>query len=104
LYIGGPIRRTFLTPSDDFSISASDTAGRMRVTWNRNAPAVEQADSGRLDVVDGNQIASYSVDRAVLQAGTLDYLRHAPDLLVTLTLLRDGKPVHVAMIRSIGAR
>jgi len=103
VYYAGPIvAPSFRAPADDLSISASDSEGRMRVTWDRKSPLIENADSARLDVVDGVNQASYPVERSVLQAGSLEYIRHAPDLLLTLTLFHQGSPIHRGIIRSVG--
>lgn len=89
-------------PNEDLAFSASDSKGRMRVNWNRNSPLIEGAESGRLDVVDGTNVASYPVDASVLRAGTLEYIRHSADVLLTLNMLRNGQVMHREMIRSIG--
>src|SRR5947209_7407155 len=52
VYYAGPLVAPALRSADDLAISASDSQGRMRVTWNRNSPLIESADSARLDVVD----------------------------------------------------
>lgn len=100
---GAPLVESAVKPVDDMAFSASDTNGRMRVTWNRNSTLVDTADSARLDVVDGANSATYPVEVGVLRSGTLEYLRHSDDVLLTLTMLREGRPVHREMIRSIGS-
>ena len=81
-------------------LRATDMSGRMRVDWD--AAAVSAADSAVLEVEDGGQFHKYPVDSKILRSGGLDYIRKSPDVLLTLTLLRDGKAADQAAIRSVG--
>ena len=103
VYFGGAKLFPGSVETDDLAFSASDSNGHMRVTWNRNSPLIETAENARLDVLDGANSATYPVDASVLKSGALEYLRHSSDVLLTLTMMRDGKPLHREMIRSIGA-
>jgi len=88
--------------SQPFAISATEVDGRMRVTWDRNSPAIAQADGAQLDVRDGGSTISYSVGIPVLQSGNLDYVRNSGDMMLSLTLFRAGKPIDRSIIHSIG--
>ena len=83
-------------------LRATDEGGRMRVDWDAAAPAVRAADSAVLEVEDGGRFSKYPVDEKILRAGGLDYIRKSSDVLLTLTLLRDGKAAEQAAIRSVG--
>lgn len=84
------------------TLRAADEGGRMRIDWDTAAPAVRAADSAMLEVEDGGQLSKYPVDAKILRAGGLDYIRKSSDVLLTLTLLRDGKAADQAAIRSVG--
>lgn len=90
-----------LTPSA-LTLRATDEAGRMRIDWDTAAAAIRSADEAVLEVEDGGQITKYPVDAKILRSGGLDYMRKSPDVLLTLTLLRDGKAADQAAIRSVG--
>ena len=84
------------------TLRATDERGRFRVDWDSAAPAVREADSAVLEVDDGGSFTKYPVDANILRSGGLDYIRKSTDVLLTLTLLRDGKALEQAAVRSVG--
>jgi hypothetical protein len=57
-----------------------------------------------LDVMDGGEESHYKVETSVLQSGKLEYMRKSDDVLLKLTLYRNGRPELQPMVRSIGYR
>ncbi len=97
-----PYTRILPRSTRDLKISASDSNGQMILTWDRESPEILDAQSGRLEVVDGANTATYPVEESVLRSGSLRYFRHSDDLLLTLVLLREGRETHREAMRSIG--
>ena len=94
-------RRTTASPAG-LTLRATDERGRFRVDWDSAAPAIRRADSAVLEVDDGGSFTKYPVDAKILRSGGLDYIRKSTDVLLTLTLLRGGKALEQAAVRSVG--
>lgn len=90
-------------PPRAFVIHASEGGGRVRVDWNPSDVNAFRADSAVLRVQDGGTVHEYPIDRKTLDNGGLDYLRKSGDVLLSLTLMGEGKPRTEALVRSIVA-
>ena len=62
----------------------------MRVTWNRNSPAV-QTGTGRLIIADGGAEKSFGLDGELLRYGHLLYIPQNAELRITLAIEAAGK-------------
>ena len=88
-------------PPTTFVVEAEEVEGRVRVDWNPAHVRELQADAALLRVKDGESTHEYPITRKTLEAGGLDYLRKSDDVLLSLTLLREGQQRTQAMVRSI---
>ena len=88
-------------PPKTFVVHAAEVDGRVRVDWNPSDVRDFQADAALLRVKDGESTQDYPITRKTLEAGGLDYLRKSDDVLLSLTLLREGKPRTEVMVRTI---
>ncbi|HYP15372.1 MAG TPA: hypothetical protein VEQ63_15700 [Bryobacteraceae bacterium] len=84
-----------------FSLKPAEYSGRLRIDWDAESKSIQSAQGATLTVNDGGAVESYPVDAKVLQDGGFDYLRKTRDVLLSLTLVRDGKPAEQAYIRTI---
>jgi hypothetical protein len=85
-----------------FGLRATEREGHIRLDWNPNAAAILRADTARLEAVDGGRPAAYPVENRILRSGGLDYIPQTKDVLLTLTLLRNGIIHEQAAVRSVG--
>ena len=59
-------------------LSAGTTGNSLTVRWNREAPAVQAAERGALEIVDGDFSKSIPLDAAHLKEGTVIYQNSSP--------------------------
>lgn len=109
LFLGGAAALAYLHPfpggtqkTEGIALRVSDQGGRMRVDWDANNELIRQAQGATLEVDDGGVMNRYPVEPKTLRAGGFDYIRKTPEVLLTLTLFRDGKPGALATVRSVG--
>jgi hypothetical protein len=86
-----------------FALTASESDGRLRIDWDQSARAVLDADSAALDAVDGGVPQHYEVDRKILSQGGLEYRPRTEDVLLRLSLLRNGKVLSESAVRLTGS-
>jgi hypothetical protein len=89
--------------SEGIALRVSDSDGRLRIDWDAEHEMIRQAQGATLEVDDGGVLNRYPVEPKTLRAGGFDYIRKTPEVLLTLTLFRNGKPGAVATVRSVGA-
>jgi hypothetical protein len=89
------------TTQRGFGLRVTERDGHLRLDWDPSSEAIRTADGARLEAVDGGRAASYPVDSRILRSGGLDYIPQTKDVLLTLTLLRDGAVHEQAAIRSM---
>lgn len=88
-------------PAKAFLIEAAEVNGRVRVDWNPADVHEFKADAAVLRVQDGDTTHQYPIDRKTLEAGGLDYLRKSDDVLLSLTLMGEGKRRTEALVRTV---
>jgi hypothetical protein len=88
-------------PPKTFVVHAAEVNGRVRVDWNPADVRDFKADAGVLRVQDGEMTHEYPIDRRTLETGGLDYLRKSDDVLLSLTLMGEGKPRTQVMVRTV---
>jgi hypothetical protein len=110
LFLGAAGALAYLQPfpnrtqkTQAIALRVSDQGGRMRVDWDVNNELIRQAQGATLEVDDGGVMNRYPVEPKTLRAGGFDYIRKTQEVLLTLTLFRDGKPGALATVRSVGA-
>ncbi len=89
--------------AEAITLRVSDQGDRMRVDWDADNELIRQAQGATLEVDDGGVMNRYPVKPKTLRAGGVDYIRKTPEVLLTLTLFRDGKPGAFATVRSVGS-
>ena len=64
-------------PRDPFSLSLSgqESDGHIRLTWDRNAPAVRLATSAMVVITDGDEIRRMELNREQIRNGSVVYQR-----------------------------
>lgn len=74
----------------NLSLRLSDDAGRLRIEWDREAPRILEATGGRLEIVDGPNTTSVTLDRADLRHGSVIYWRSHRETKVRMVLDGSG--------------
>ncbi|MBZ5623617.1 MAG: hypothetical protein LAQ69_33570 [Acidobacteriia bacterium] len=75
-------------------LSTLDTGGQLQIRWDRDSPAVRNADGAVLTIEDGAVPQAVQLDAAHLQAGSFTYGRQGQRVDVSLTIRgRDGQNV-----------
>ena len=82
-------------------LKASDLNGQMRVQWDPKAEEVRLSQHATLEVIEGDQTTRYQVEDRVLLSGIFDYSRKSDDVLLRLSLFRDGQQ-RQGVVRSVG--
>ena len=86
-----------------FVLKAAAESGRIRLDWDGSHSKVKAAEAGTLEVQDGGRFERYPLDRKVLLGGGLDYLRKSPDVFLTITLYRSGRPDGQTTVRTLAS-
>jgi hypothetical protein len=73
-------------PPERLALRVFDTAGQLRIIWD----PVLKADSGRLEIVDGDARFSIDLQPEQLRSGSFTYARHTGNVNVRLRVLRQG--------------
>ena len=84
------------------ALHVADTAGQLRIQWDRSAPAVRRARSGRLDIQDGASRVQIALGPDQLRNGDVVYERRAGSVLVRLVLERQGARPLETVIQYVG--
>jgi hypothetical protein len=91
-------------PPASLRLQAVEDNGRVRIDWNQSDLAAFNADSAILRVEDGGTTREYPIDTKTLKTGGLDYVRNSNDVLLSLTLMSEGKPRTEGLIRTVVAQ
>src|SRR4030095_14817317 len=97
-----PLAPKKLTSSKVIELRATDIEGKVRVDWDPRLDAIRDAQGGTLEAMDGGLLNRYPMEKRVLRSGSFDYIRQSDDVLLTMTLYKEGKPVAATRIRSVG--
>ncbi|HUS07553.1 MAG TPA: hypothetical protein VMZ52_14695 [Bryobacteraceae bacterium] len=103
LIYGQPLVRLRRHAPAALALRSTDLNGRMRVEWDPRQTEVRDAQGATLEVIDGTLTNRYPVDPRVLRSGSFDYLRQSDDVLLTMTVYKDGRPGVEGIIRSVGS-
>ena len=91
------------TPAEFLGLNVSEEKGVMKVEWNRAAPAVAAADTGRVIVTENDTPAEYTLTADELKLGKYLFVRKSEDVRVRLTAYRKGgAPAADELARFIG--
>jgi len=85
-----------------FELTASESAGRVRIDWDPSTRSVMDADAAALDAVDDGVVHHYNVDRKILSQGGLESRPRGTDVFLRLSLLREGKVLSESAVRLLG--
>jgi hypothetical protein len=69
------------------SINAIDDLGQLQIRWDTSSPAVQEARSAVLAIVDGGPPQRIPLDGPHLEAGVFTYKRHGARVDARLTIL-----------------
>ncbi|MCC6587771.1 MAG: hypothetical protein IT168_13840 [Bryobacterales bacterium] len=83
-YLGYMTRRQTPPPLPDLGLRIVEQSGQVRVVWNATSGAVRQARTAKLEIGEGRDAASFSLDPALLQIGFWGIPRAPTDLVVRL--------------------
>lgn len=84
-------------------LSATETGGHIRISWNPQDLQVKRSTAATLEVHDGRRYEIYPVNGDALRQGSLDYVHGSGDVLFTLTLFEDKTPGSKGVLRAISA-
>lgn len=88
-------------PPQPLSLWVADLGGQLLIEWNHAAKPVRDAQRATLEIQDGNQHVTKTLDGDVLHEGSIDYQRIADVVDVRLRIKQDGHEVQ-ELIRFIG--
>ena len=101
LLVARPLSEGKAKPRPNLELRVADQSGRLRVDWDAQNQAIQNAQGATLEVEDGGIFNRYPVEPEILRKGGLDYVRRTDDVLLTLTLYHDGRPDLQASVRRI---
>ncbi len=67
---------------------AIDDDGQLQILWDPSAPVIQHSNGAMLEVKDGSDVQSFSIDPARLQTGSFTYGRQSQRVDVTLSVSR----------------
>src|SRR5579864_740505 len=80
-----------------------DSGGQLRITWDRDAGAVQRAAGAHLEITDGSGKVWIELDREQLRNGNVTYTRQSNNVTVRLKVDRPGAQPVEEMARFLGA-
>ena len=83
-------------------LRASDEDSRLRLRWDPALRSIREAESAKIEVLDGGAKFEYPLVRDSLLTGSFDYARRSEDVVATLRLYRQGSESKFAVVRSFG--
>jgi proteasome lid subunit RPN8/RPN11 len=88
-------------PQPSLALWVADVGGQLLIEWDRSAKPIREAQNATLEIQDGNQRITRTLDRDMLREGSIDYQRIADVVDVRLRIKRRGRDVE-ELIRFIG--
>lgn len=79
-----------------------DSGGQLRITWNRAAAAVKNAQKANLEITDGSERIWLEIDADQLRTGNVTYMRKSGNVMVRLTVSLPGVPAAEEVARFLG--
>jgi hypothetical protein len=87
----GPALQSTVGPKTfALDLAAGSTGDSLRVRWNRESAAVQAAQRGILEILDGEFSKSVSLDAAHLKEGTVVYQNSSPKVQFRLVVFLGG--------------
>ena len=88
-------------PQPSLALWVADVGGQLLIEWDRGARPIREAPSATLEIQDGTQRVTRTLDREMLREGSIDYQRLADVVDVRLRIKARGRDVE-QWIRFIG--
>jgi len=88
-------------PQPSLALWVADVGGQLLIEWDRGARPIREASSATLEIQDGSQRVTRTLDRDMLREGSIDYQRLADVVDVRLRITARGREVE-QWIRFIG--
>jgi proteasome lid subunit RPN8/RPN11 len=88
-------------PQPSLGLWVADVSGQLLIEWDRGARPIREAPSATLEIQDGNQRVTRTLDRELLREGSIAYQRLADVVDVRLRITARGREVQ-QWIRFIG--
>ncbi|MGA2594373.1 MAG: hypothetical protein ABSH32_31110 [Bryobacteraceae bacterium] len=73
-----------------FLLSTTDTAGQLRIVWDRSAPSIRKAVRGSLAIEDRGVQTEVKLTARELRSGSIAYARQSGDVVLRLTVELPG--------------
>ena len=83
-------------------LRATDENSRLLLRWDPALRDVREAESAKVEVVDGGSRFEFPLQRDTLLAGSFEYARRSDDVAATLRLFQGGRESKFAVVRSFG--
>lgn len=101
VFFSKPLKQREQQAGSFLDLRVADKNGRLRIDWDAANPLIVSSQGATLEVDDGGAFNRYPVDAGILKSGGLDYVRRSDDVLLTLTLLNNGRPGVQTTVRRI---
>jgi proteasome lid subunit RPN8/RPN11 len=79
-----------------------DVGGQLLIEWDRTAKPIREAQSARLEILDGNQRRDIQMDGERLREGSVDYVRQSEVVDVRLRVNPPGSRAVQEFVRFVG--
>lgn len=90
-------------PPEPLALRLLDHSGQLEVQWARSAAEVQGAESGLLEILDGEERSRIELTGGQLRIGTLTYARQSGTVHITLRVRRAGKDATETYAQFVGA-
>ncbi len=80
-------------PQPSLALWVADVGGQLLIEWDRGARPIREAASATLEIQDGSQRVTRTLDREMLREGSIDYQRLADVVDVRLRIKARGRDV-----------
>lgn len=97
-----PKMRNMQSGEVPLQLRMEDAKGQLRIQWDRNNPAIREADGATLFITDGGKLAPIRLDREAAQSGSVTYARVSEDVLVRFVVNHQGLDTSQEMARYVG--
>ena len=85
------------------ALGVADSAGQLRITWDRDSRAVRDGTGAHLEITDGIGKIWVELDREQLRSGNFTYARQSSSVMVRLQVERAGHQPIEEIARFLGA-
>jgi proteasome lid subunit RPN8/RPN11 len=92
----------YAAPQQPLALWVVDVGGQLLIEWDRTAKPIREAESARLEILDGNERRDIQLDAERLREGSVDYVRQSEIVDVRLLVNPRGSRAVQEFMRFVG--